>query len=100
MPDHFHAIIEIKNDSVVLKNEPVNNLYLISLGDIIGAFKSIVTVEYIRSVKELGWKPFYKRLWHRNYWESEIRNQNAYDRITQYIKNNPKNWQHENNELL
>ena len=55
-------------------------------------FKTMTTNEYIRGVKELGWKPFQGKLWQRNYWEHIIRNQQAYHRIIQYINNNPKNW--------
>ncbi len=56
------------------------------------AFKSITTVEYIRGVKTLGWKPFDGKLWQRNYWEHIIRNGNDFNRIAEYIINNPKNW--------
>lgn len=65
----------------------------VTVGDIIGAFKSITTVEYIRGVKSLGWTPFNKRLWQRNYYEHIIRNDLAFWRITEYIKNNPKSWE-------
>ncbi len=32
-------------------------------------------------------------IWQRNYWEHIIRNKNEYLRISNYIKNNPANWQ-------
>ena len=63
-----------------------------TLGDMVGAFQSIVTVEYIRGVKNLEWKPFNGKLWQRNYWEHIIRNDNSYQRISNYIQNNPFNW--------
>ena len=63
-----------------------------TVGDIIGAFQSIVTVEYIRGVKQSGWQSFNGKLWQRNYWEHIIRNEQSYERISQYIINNPKNW--------
>ena len=31
-------------------------------------------------------------VWQRNYYENIIRNENAYQRISQYIINNPQNW--------
>jgi hypothetical protein len=62
------------------------------LGDMVGAFQSIVTVEYIRGVKTQKWKPFNKKLWQRNYWEYIIRNESECNRIGQYIENNPANW--------
>ncbi len=63
-----------------------------TLGNMVGAFQSIVTVEYIRGVKNLEWKPFNGKLWQRNYWEHIIRNDNSYQRISNYIQNNPFNW--------
>jgi len=62
------------------------------LGDIVGAFKSITTVEYIRGVKQQGWPPFDKRLWQRNYWEHIIRNERALNAIRRYIIDNPRRW--------
>ena len=63
-----------------------------TLGDIIGAFESITTVGYIRGVKAHHWKRFDKKLWQRNYWEHIIRNERAFDNISNYIKNNPAKW--------
>ena len=33
------------------------------------------------------------RLWQRNYWDRIIRNEEEYERIIQYIKNNPIHWE-------
>jgi putative transposase len=63
-----------------------------TLGDVIGAFKSRVTVEYIRGVKTFGWTPFDRRLWQRNYYEHIIRNEEALNRIRRYIVENPIRW--------
>ncbi len=63
-----------------------------TVGDMMDAFKSITTVEYIRGVKTLGWQPFDGKLWQRNYWEHIIRNYNEYQRISEYIINNPQKW--------
>ena len=63
-----------------------------TVGDMMGAFKSITTVEYIRGVKTLGWQSFRGKLWQRNYYEHIIRNKHAFERISEYIKNNPKRW--------
>jgi putative transposase len=56
------------------------------------AFKSITTVEYIRGVKNLKWLSFNGKLWQRNYWEHIIRDEQSYDRIAEYIINNPAKW--------
>jgi REP element-mobilizing transposase RayT len=63
-----------------------------TVGDMVGAFQSIVTVNYIRGVKTLGWKPFNGKLWQRNYWEHIIRDEQSYQRISNYIINNPAKW--------
>ena len=102
MPNHFHAILEITvggttvgatvGATLVVAPDAVDPPKNKTVGDIIGAFKSIVTVNYIRGVKKSGWKPFNKRLWQRNYWESIIRNEKSYHNRSEYIKNNPRNW--------
>lgn len=55
-------------------------------------FKTMSTNEYIRGVKQMGWQPFNGKLWQRNYWEHIIRDKQSYQRISEYIINNPKNW--------
>lgn len=111
MPNHFHAIMEIVGAThVVAQHEtgqpPLSGQPPISgqpqgiaptakpktVGDMVGAFQSIVTVEYIRGVKNMGWQPFNGKLWQRNYWEHIIRDEQSYQRISEYIINNPKNW--------
>jgi len=71
-----------------------------TIGDIIGAFKSITTNEYIKNVKSNNWKRFDKKLWQRNYWEHIIRNKKAYKNISEYIKNNPKKWSEDSKNKL
>jgi len=63
-----------------------------TIGDIIGAFKSITTHEYIRGVTNKHWKPFDGKLWQRNYYEHIIRNEQSYLRIMEYIIQNPNRW--------
>lgn len=68
-----------------------------TVGDMMDAFKSITTVEYIRGVKQNNWKRFDGKLWQRNYWEHIIRDDKAYQNISAYIINNPAKW---NNDKL
>ena len=63
-----------------------------TLGDVIGAFKSRVTVEYARGVRTFGWTPFDRRLWQRNYYEHIIRNEETLNCIRRYIAENPIRW--------
>lgn len=72
-----------------LDNAPVKS----TVGEMMGAFKSITTLEYINGVKSLGWKPFNRKLWKRDYWEHIIRHSKAYDKISDYIFNNALHWQ-------
>ncbi len=60
MPNHSHGIILIKDTGLNTNNHPI------ALGNIVGAFKSISTHEYIVGVCTQGWNPFHKRLWQRN----------------------------------
>ena len=82
MPNHFHAIIELScgDDST-------------NISEIIDAFKSITTVEYIHGVKACGWSPFKGKVWQRNYWEHIIRSDDELFDISEYIIYNPVKWQ-------
>lgn len=94
MPDHFHGIIVILGMPVMALPdvEDVTLMKLPTLGDMIGAFKSITTHEYILGVDNQNWPRFSKRLWQRNYYEHIIRDEKDLDRIRNYIQSNPANW--------
>ena len=64
-----------------------------TLGEIIGAFKSITTNKYIRWLKQNNWPPVRGKLWQRNYYERVIRDENELNRIREYIMFNPARWQ-------
>lgn len=66
------------------------------LSQMIQWYKTMTTNEYIRGVKQLGWKPFNGKLWQRNYYEHIIRNETELDRITHYIESNPARWADDN----
>lgn len=63
-----------------------------TLGSVVGAFKSLTTVQYIRGVRTRGWIPFRGRLWQRNYFEEIVWDDEALERIDDYILENPANW--------
>lgn len=103
MPNHFHAIIEnLGENKPGLGDAGVGGLGsgVGGLGEHIGSplhrvvqwFKTMSTNEYIRHVKASSWPRFDGKLWQRNYWEHIIRNPKSYQRISDYIINNPKNW--------
>ncbi|MDE0012003.1 MAG: transposase [Candidatus Poribacteria bacterium] len=93
MPNHLHGIIII-NQHRDHKSTVGASLVdaLPALGDVIGAYKSLTTVEYTRGVKMMKWKPFHRRLWQRNYYEHIIRNDDSLNHIRQYIIDNPGQW--------
>ena len=97
MPNHLHGIITIVG--VPLVGTQKNNTQPEQLhkgqpqgiaptkktvGEMIGAFKSITTNEYINNVKCYNWQPFNHKLWQRNYYEHIIRNEKSYIRISEY----------------
>jgi putative transposase len=114
MPDHFHSIIRIvpipaiggadlcvcpdeKNERMgehagSPRREKIENKSGNNLPAIVQWFKTMTTNEYIRNVKTKGWKPFSGKLWQRNYFEHICRDEYELIRIRQYIKNNPRNW--------
>jgi REP-associated tyrosine transposase len=63
-----------------------------ALGEIVGAFKSITTNEYLRGIREHDWPPLRERLWQRNYYEHVIRDEYSLNRIREYILTNPLGW--------
>jgi hypothetical protein len=64
-----------------------------SLHEVVRWFKTMTTNAYIRGVKQKIWPSFNKRLWHRNYYDRIIRNNDELHRIREYILNNPMNWE-------
>ena len=62
------------------------------LGNVVGAYKSLTTVEYARGVKAMNWPPFHGRLWQRNYYEHIVRSQEDLERVRRYILDNPPQW--------
>lgn len=104
MPNHSHGIVAIVESVgaalVVARNMDTKDIHANgagikpapTLGDIIGAFKSITTHEYINGVDNKNWPQFYKRLWQRNYYEHVVRDEADLNRIRDYIQSNPANW--------
>lgn len=107
MPNHVHGIIELKTDDIVdVSNTGVENFQPLSritplppvkrnefqkiiprsIGSIIRGYKIGVT-KWFRSYTDV------KTVWQRNFHERIIRNEQSYQRIAQYIINNPVKWQ-------
>jgi len=106
LPDHIHGIIEIADpginsrtvgvDEMLSKNAWKNNFLTEgkikftspskSLGSVIRGFKIGVTKWFKENNTNL------EKVWQRDYFDEIIRDFQAYQNITNYIKNNPANW--------
>jgi len=82
MPNHIHGLIEI-DDSIItdIKIKPLSQL--------IGAYKMTTS----KQIHLLGNKQF---KWQRSFHDSIVRNKSSFNRIFNYISNNPENWQKDN----
>ncbi len=67
------------------------------LRKIIQWFKTMITNEYMRNVKNCGWSPFAGKLFQSNYYEHVIRDDRDLFNIRQYIRNNSQNWEEDEN---
>lgn len=105
MPNHFHCILEIKKsennvtDGVNVgqadvgsanvgqanmgQADPAPTMTTMTLGRVIGYFKYMTTKD----------ANLPHPLWQRNYYEHIIRNGNEWEKIVDYIRNNPRRWQ-------
>jgi REP element-mobilizing transposase RayT len=102
MPNHFHGIVII-NSFVGAALVAAPNLSLNTnraginpaptLGNIIGAFKSITTKNHIQGVHQYNWLPFSERLWQRNFYDHIIRDEIDLKRVRDYICFNPSRWE-------
>jgi putative transposase len=97
MPNHFHAILSIlptvEGSLVSIVNGRVPTRGTPTLGEMIGAFKSITTNQYISGVKHQKWTPFDRKLWQRNYYEHIIRDDRSFKILQSYIQDNPLRWE-------
>ena len=75
MPDHFHALIEMRGGHG-------------KLGDVVGGFKAGVT-RHLRRRGDILVALDKMRIWHRNYYEMIVRDAEAERNIANYIRANP-----------
>ena len=69
------------------------NISKVTLGEVIGAFKSITTNRSLKNYDKIDLK--IGCLWQRNFYEHVIRNQHSYDEIAEYIRTNPLQWEND-----
>jgi putative transposase len=84
MPDHVHGIVMLGTDPEIASTP--------TLGDVVGAFKSITAIEYGRGVRESGWRPYKRQFWQRSFRDTIIRSDRALEEFRAYIEGNPGRW--------
>ena len=103
MPNHVHGIVVVPDRAATVgaplvgaraadAGERAATRAAPTIGNIVGAFKSLFTVEYIQGVKEGRWPRFRGRVWQRNYYEHVIRDEPDLARVRCYIDENPLRW--------
>ena len=85
MPNHLHGIIVMRRDTPGENPE-------ISLGTVVGAFKSRCVTAWLKVIAAENINAAGK-FWQRNYHEHIIRNEDELNRIRQYIVDNPIKWE-------
>ena len=109
MPNHVHGILEIvgakkgndgdgdgaltgaknfspvRDDGMKNGNSPLPQSPSRTIGSVVRGFKIGVT-KWMRQYTDVI------NVWHRNYYDIIIRNEQSYDNISKYIVNNPINW--------
>lgn len=91
MPNHIHLIIIIQNDN--FEGNKILSQNKIGIFEIVRQFKSLSTMIYIDGVKNGLYEPYDKRLWQRSYYDKVIRDNQTYEKIYEYIENNPLKWE-------
>ena len=102
MPNHVHGVVFFRQVVVTVgvaamastgapARAPTRGAP--TFGEVVGAFKSVTTVEYGRGVREAGWQRYDGRLWQRNFYERVIRDERELNLIREYIVRNPMNWE-------
>lgn len=91
MPNHVHGIINLNaclyGTEGAASRAPTSLPRLPTLGDVVGAYKSVSTVEVNRLLGRSG-----RPLWQRNYYEHIVRDQRSLAEIRVYIVDNPARW--------
>ena len=88
-----HVGPPLRVNDILDDSDLVENTTCSPLSTVVQWFKTMSTNEYIRGVKQLGWMPFDRKLWQRNYYEHIIRDNVSLQTIAYYIINNPVQWQ-------
>lgn len=109
MPNHMHGImvlnvgatLAVAHDNETDDNNRAAESPAPTIGDIVGAYKSLVANECLKIFKSkwagmngagMNPAPTMGKLWQRNYYEHIIKNAQSYQTISNYIITNPSKW--------
>ncbi len=94
MPNHIHGILIIGNVNKRegYKPSPTNKLH--SLSEIIRGFKTFSSKQINKTIKTKN-----KFEWQRSFYDHIIRNDKSLNNIREYIINNPKAWEKDENNI-
>ena len=105
MPNHIHGIVIIRNNNYInnyIGRDVINHVSTWknmapmgkhSLGEIIRWYKGIVTFNIRKLLQHnFSWQP--------RYYDHIIRNEQSLFSIREYIHNNPKNWEEDEENIL
>ncbi|MEL6589249.1 MAG: hypothetical protein AAFQ87_13260 [Bacteroidota bacterium] len=84
MPDHVHGILNFERDDLSDWKPSQFGPQSQNLGAVIRGYKA--------GVKSFATKHGIEFSWQRNYYDRIIRDERSYQMISQYIRDNPKNW--------
>lgn len=113
MPDHVHGMLRItgsvtnrsaaESESATLAVAPTGETFAnsaddagaspaLTLGDIIGAFKSISYLSCLQIFEQEKPGQRFGKMWHNNYHDSIVRGHMNIAKVEHYIRNNPARW--------
>jgi len=93
MPNHLHGLIVLDYCKGGSRTAPTEKSK--PLGRLLGAFKTRST-KFINMSRQTSGAP----VWQRNYYERIVRNEIEFNRIFEYIINNPANWNDDENNPI
>ena len=94
MPNHIHGIIEINRDIVRTGRDlSLPQPKIKPLSELIGAYKTTVSKQiHILECRDRS-RPVPTFAWQRSFYEHIIRDEKTFETISDYIINNPVNWE-------
>lgn len=86
------ATARVAPTKIMVENKKPDDVKNPTLGEIVGGFKSICVVKWLNHIKQNNLNVVGK-FWQRNFYDHIVRNEKEFDRICEYIKLNPINWE-------